>query len=144
MNWPLAVVFGALGGALVELINTWGNLTAWQSARREALRSRKRSLPSIGLYIDPLPDALVALTRVLLGGLAGFLFHSQVTGIVAAVAVGAAGPALLRQLGTASSVREALQRGVTSDEPAQATDTASENTGTSRESREDARQEAAE
>ncbi|MEU2036693.1 hypothetical protein [Nocardia amamiensis] len=109
MDWRLAVMFGAAGGAIVEIISLWGNLATWQQARKVA-RQRRRRLPSWKLYFDPWPDALVALTRLFLGALAGLVFHGQVTGETAAIAVGAAAPALLRQLGTMRNVRDIVQQ----------------------------------
>ncbi|WP_113698596.1 hypothetical protein [Nonomuraea lactucae] len=110
MHWQQAVLLGATGGLVVEIIAVWANLTAWQRDRhRIRANSRKRALPPLTRYIDPPADALVALTRLLMGAGAGWLMHDQVTGPMAAIAVGAAAPALLRQLGTARTVQEALQ-----------------------------------
>jgi hypothetical protein len=104
MNWLIAVGLGACGGAIVEGISAWGNVIAWQKARHQALASARPKLPSLTRYIDPVADGLVALTRLILGALAALLFHAQVTGSVAIIAVGASAPALLRQLGTARSI----------------------------------------
>jgi hypothetical protein len=120
VDWLTATALGASGGAIVEVISLWGNLTAWQKARRDALNSKKRSLPSLTTYMDPLPDTLVALTRFLLGALAGLMFHSQVTGTMAAIAVGASAPALLRQLGTARNIHETVHNEESVDSSSQA------------------------
>jgi hypothetical protein len=109
MGWLAAMGLGALGGAVVELIEVWGKVTDWQKARRDAMGSGRRPLPALSEHIDPFPDILVAMTRLLLGAVAGFLFHPQVTGIAAAIAVGASAPALLRQLGATSPVQGAVQ-----------------------------------
>jgi hypothetical protein len=106
--WWSVVLFGAAGGAIVEVVNLWGDLAAWQQARRDARRHRKRRLPSWTLYFDPWPDALVACTRLLLGALAALVFRSEITGQLVAVAVGASAPALLGQLGAARSIRGAV------------------------------------
>lgn len=106
MGWQLAVAYGAVGGGLVEIVVVFGCLVDWQEARRRVRRARRRRrTPALTEYMDPVADSLVAATRIFLGGLAGWVFHSQVTGAAAAVAVGAAAPALLRQLATARTLR---------------------------------------
>lgn len=64
----------------------YGRIATWQAARHRALsKDRKRDqLPPLSKYIDAPSDAL------------------------AAVAVGASAPALLRQLGSAKSLQAAL------------------------------------
>lgn len=99
MKCPDAVMLGVAGGAIVQLIALWGSMTTWQKDRHDLLMDGIRPLPSLTSYIDPLADTLVALTRLCMGALAGLMFHDQITGITAAIAVGASGPALLAQLG---------------------------------------------
>lgn len=106
MNWPVALAFGAVGGAIVEVVTLWANLAAWQQHRRRARRNGQL-MPRWTMYFDPGPDVLVAATRLSLGAVAGLLFHAQVTGQMAMIAVGASAPALLRQLGAARTGREA-------------------------------------
>ena len=65
-------------------------------------------LPSLSRYIDPVPDAAVAVTRALLGCAAGWLLHDEITGAYAALAVGASAPALLAGLGKATTPAEAI------------------------------------
>jgi hypothetical protein len=105
MDWPAATALGMAGGAIVAVIATWGNLTAWQLARHDA-RSHGAASPDLNKYIDPAADTLVALTRLVLGGLAGLLLHVQVSGTLGAITVGAAAPALLGQLGATAGVQE--------------------------------------
>ncbi|WP_406352095.1 hypothetical protein [Streptomyces sp. NBC_00658] len=111
MDWPTAMVCGAIGGCLIEAIVFYGRVSEWRTARHEArARARRRKrLPSLREHVDLPADSLVALTRLALGGIAGGLFHSQVIGMMAAVAVGASAPALLQQLGATRQVQEALQ-----------------------------------
>ncbi|MFJ9004090.1 hypothetical protein [Streptomyces canus] len=111
MDWPTAIMCGALGGCVIEAIAFYGNVSAWQAERRELLaRPREdRPLPTLRARIDIPADSLVLLTRLALGALAGALFHSQVIGMTAAVAVGASAPGLLRQLGTTRTVQEAVR-----------------------------------
>ncbi|MFI6045325.1 hypothetical protein ACIA8C_27095 [Nocardia sp. NPDC051321] len=68
--------------------------------------ARRKVLPSWNRYFDPVPDAAAATVRLLLGAVAGGLFHGQVSTALAAVAVGASAPTLLGQLGAARSVGE--------------------------------------
>src|SRR5690349_2283081 len=99
------MVFGGIGGAVVEIIALWGRLNAWQAARSSVRRGGAGNVPSFSTFVDPLPDVAVALTRVALGALAGLIFHDQIAGATVAVAAGAAGPALLAQFGTVASFR---------------------------------------
>jgi hypothetical protein len=109
MDWSTAMACGAAGGLVVELVVVFGSLTDWQAARRRVRRVRRqRRMPSLTDYLDPLADSLVAVTRVLLGAVAGVAFHTQVTGAAAAIAVGAAAPALLGQLATVRTLRDAV------------------------------------
>ncbi|MYR89214.1 hypothetical protein GTY41_30965 [Streptomyces sp. SID685] len=87
---------------------TFGRLHAWQQARHTA-RSAVRRLPRIEEFIDPLADSLAALFRLALDGAAAWLLHDEITGVYAAVTVGASAPALLAQLGRATTAAEALQ-----------------------------------
>ncbi|MFD7539237.1 hypothetical protein [Streptomyces sp. NPDC059819] len=87
---------------------TFGRLKAWQQARHAA-RATAAPLPPLAMFVDPLADSLSALFRVLLGGAAGWLLHAQVTGVYAAVTVGASAPALLAQVGRAATPAEALR-----------------------------------
>lgn len=103
MDWQTAVLLGAAGGLIVELVSRSGDLITWQQDRRVAM-AKGKPLAGLRAYIDPLPDVLVAFTRLGLGAVAGALLHTQVTGALAAVAVGAAAPALLRQIGTTKFV----------------------------------------
>ncbi|MFE3852777.1 hypothetical protein ACFXPN_16755 [Streptomyces griseorubiginosus] len=121
MDWPTAIMCGALGGCVIEAIAFYGNVSAWQAERRELLAGPRedRPLPTLRARIDIPADSLVFLTRLALGALAGALFHSQVIGMTAAVAVGASAPGLLRQLGATRLVQEAVRE----PEPAQETAT---------------------
>lgn len=105
MDWRVAVLAGAVGGAVVEWVAFLADLNAFRQARKDA-RGRRRKLPSWRQYFDPWPDVAAGLTRMALGAVGGGLLHSQVTTALAAVAVGAAAPALFGQFGAARSMRE--------------------------------------
>src|ERR1700759_5358064 len=92
--------YGAIGGVIVEAVVSSNRLLAWNAARHQALE-RRPATPAreMSAYVDPLPDVAAGLTRILLGAVAGLLFHSQVTGAYAAIAVGCSAPAVLRLLG---------------------------------------------
>ncbi|MEV6303235.1 hypothetical protein AB0M02_27750 [Actinoplanes sp. NPDC051861] len=98
MDWGVAAALGMIGGGVVEVVAVWGNLAAWQKARHAA-RLRGRRLPAVTRYIDPAADTLVAITRLGLGAAAAVILHSQISGALTAIAVGASAPALLAQLG---------------------------------------------
>jgi hypothetical protein len=112
VDLAVASALGCAGGAVAELVVLWGNLTAWQKARRDVLKKVANSrrgarvliLPQWKAYIDPVPDTLVCITRLALGVVAGLAFHSQITGAMAAITVGASAPTLLSQFGAATRV----------------------------------------
>ncbi|MFF8772937.1 hypothetical protein [Kitasatospora sp. NPDC015120] len=106
LTWIEAVASGAGGGLIAEAVVTYGRLHSWQQARHTA-RAAAAPLPPLGRFVDPLADTLAALARVALGGAAGWLLHTEVTGVYAAVTVGASAPALLAQIGRATTPAEA-------------------------------------
>lgn len=108
LTWIEAVASGAVGGLIAEAAVTYGRLRSWQGARHTA-RASETQLPPLGRFVDPLADSLAALMRVALGGAAGWLLHTEVTGIYAAVTVGASAPALLAQIGRATTPAETLR-----------------------------------
>jgi hypothetical protein len=105
LSWYAAAVYGAAGGLVVEAVFTWRRLHAWQHARHAAAGTTER--PCLSQFIDPAPDLTVALTRAALGAIAGLLLRSEVTGVYAALTVGASAPALLAGLGKATTIAEA-------------------------------------
>ncbi|WP_330309863.1 MULTISPECIES: hypothetical protein [unclassified Streptomyces] len=110
MQWTTSITCGALGGLVVEIVVFYGRIATWQAARHRALSKDKTrdQLPPLGKYIDAPSDALAAFTRLSLGAGAGWIFSPQLTGVFAAVAVGASAPALLRQLGSAKTIQAAI------------------------------------
>ncbi|MFD0374567.1 hypothetical protein [Streptomyces sp. NPDC127112] len=118
LTWIEVTACGAGGGLIAEAVVTFGRLHAWQQARHAA-RASTSPLPAFGAFVDPLADSLSALFRVALGGAAAWLLHAEVTGVYAAVTVGASAPALLAQVGRASTAADAL-RGPGSEEPGEA------------------------
>jgi len=100
----IAIALGAAGGAIAEAADRWGDLADWQRARHAA-RLNQEALPALTKYIDPVADALVALSRLAMGAFVGWLLHGEVSGVSAAIAVGATAPALLAQVGAARGTR---------------------------------------
>ena len=115
LTWIEAAACGAGGGLIAEAVVTYGRLNAWQQARHSA-RAAAEPLPRIGAFVDPLADSLTALLRVVLGCAAGWLLHAEVSGMYAAVTVGASAPALLAQVGRAASRADVLRAGSGGDE----------------------------
>jgi hypothetical protein len=104
MDVGIAIALGAAGGAIAEAVDRWADLADWQRARHAARLSQEVP-PALTRYIDPLADGLVALTRLAMGAAVGWLFHSEISGVSAAIAVGATAPALLAQVGAARGTR---------------------------------------
>lgn len=102
MDWLLAMTYGAIGGAVVEAVVSSDRVLAWNAARHQALAHTPATpVPTLTAYLDPISDVAAGVTRIMLGAVAGWLFHAQVTGAYAAIAVGCAAPTVLRQLGSA-------------------------------------------
>ena len=112
MEWFVAACLGAVGGAVVQLIALYVAVGTWQEARRQAKQNHETELPPLSRYIDPQADTAVTLTRLVLGALAGTIFHSQIIGVAAAITVGASAPAVLQQLGNFRVVEDAIQQRV--------------------------------
>lgn len=119
MYWTLSVACGALGGVVVEALILFKHLSSWQAARHQALQKGKE-LPHLRVFVDPPADIAAGLTRIALGALAGWLFHWEVTGVYAAVAVGAAAPGILTQLGSAHKLQDITQQDTPMAPPPQA------------------------
>ena len=103
LSLSLAAGYGALGGLVTEALFVWQQLRAWQEARHRAA-SEKKTRPAFASFVDPFPDVLVAVSRAALGCVAGLLLRPEVSGIYAALVVGASAPALLASLGQATTV----------------------------------------
>ncbi|MFK0256276.1 hypothetical protein [Streptomyces sp. NPDC090445] len=110
LTWIEATACGAGGGLIAEAIVTFGRLNAWQQARHAARAAGATgdALPALDVFVDPLADSLAALFRLALGAAAGWLLHGEVTGVYAAVTVGASAPALLAQFGRATTAAGAV------------------------------------
>jgi hypothetical protein len=106
-----AMLLGASGGVLVLMIFWHGCVTRWREARRQSRQKQEEDIPRLSMFVDIWPDVLAGVTQVVLGAAAGAVFHQQVIGVAAAIAVGAAAPALLQQLGNSRTVSEAVQGG---------------------------------
>jgi hypothetical protein len=111
MDGLAVAVLGACGGAIVQLIDLAASAKAWQRARHKALIKRNMPMPKLAEYVDVAADSLVFVTRLALGAVAGFVFHGQIIGATAAVAVGASAPALLKQLGALHALSEQTGEG---------------------------------
>lgn len=109
VDWFHGAAYGAVGGTLIEALVFNGRVLAWQAARRRAREAKRRKLPALRAYVDPAADLAAAMSRLLLGALVGWLLHSQITGLYAAVAAGASAPALLRQLGSYRGVQDIVR-----------------------------------
>jgi hypothetical protein len=97
--WQAAACSGAGGGLIVSAVAFFTDVLAWQEERHKCRRARVPDLPGITQFMDPSADLLALFTRILLGSTAGYVFHDEVIGNTAAIAVGAAAPALLTQFG---------------------------------------------
>lgn len=109
MDLLTATLLGASGGLLVLLIFWHGCVSRWREARRQSRQQNGTDSPPLGKYVDVPADVLAGVTQIALGAAAGAIFHQQVVGFAAAIAVGAAAPALLQQLGSSRNIREAVQ-----------------------------------
>lgn len=109
MDLYTAMSLGAAGGALVEVIAVFARLNAWQDERQQKRQRGNAKLPPLSRFVDLPVLAAVATTRILLGAMAAGIFHDQLVGVAATIAVGASGPAIIQQLGTFKNARQAIQ-----------------------------------
>jgi hypothetical protein len=111
MSWWQYAILGAGGGALVEALSLFTSITVWQNARRRTTGELKEVLPSWRSYVDVPVHIWQLLTRMFLGAVAAALFGvtGQISGAFAAVAFGAAAPAVLAQLGSIPPVAGAIR-----------------------------------
>ncbi len=104
-----AIYYGAAGGLITEAVDVWQRLRSWRQARQAALIGRK-PLPGLApRFIDPAPD--LCRSRSPRSGsaiCASWLLHTEITGMYAALAVGASAPALLAGLGKATAPAQAI------------------------------------
>jgi hypothetical protein len=127
MDLGEAALFGAVGGALVSAAFTYTDLIAWQKLRLEARRAHKRPI-SVGHFFDPIVNILVLITRIAFGAVAGLIFHAQVTGASAAIAIGVAAPLVVAQIGRLGSVQARVAAPPKRDESGQDTESSEMNT----------------
>ncbi len=113
LSMSAAAAYGALGGLIIAVLEVWQDLRTWQLARHQAAREKKPR-PAFDGFTDPV-DLLVAVTRAALGCVAGLLLRSEVSGISAALIVGASAPALLATLGRAMTVADVFRAEGASD-----------------------------
>jgi hypothetical protein len=118
LSLSAAIGYGTVGGLITEAIVMLRWLEAWRQARHAALTSRRKR-PAVTRYIDPVADLAVAVSRAGLGAVAGWLLHGELTGVYAAVMVGASAPAVLATLGKATTPADAFAGGQ-ADGPASA------------------------
>jgi hypothetical protein len=112
VDWLAVTLLGACGGAIPSLLDITNSINSWKDGRNWAHRRPGTKPPKLTPnYIDPPADSLSLATRVLLGALAGLAFRNQIEGVPAALAAGAAAPALLRQLGSLRKPDNAPQVG---------------------------------
>jgi hypothetical protein len=99
------VSLGACGAVAVQAVTFYYLVQAWQQARDRERAAGKSPLPKFATVLDPPAFMLTLITRLVLGAAAGAVFHAEVNGPYAALAVGASAPMLLRQLGGLRTVR---------------------------------------
>jgi hypothetical protein len=114
LSLSAAAGYGATGGLVTEALFAWRRLRDWQDARHQAV-SEKKPRPAFASFVDPLPDSLVAATRAFLGCIAGLLLRPEVSGIYAALIVGASAPSLLASLGKATTLTGVFRAGEASE-----------------------------
>jgi hypothetical protein len=111
--WWQFAMFGACGGALVEVLAVFKWLAVWQSARRTSTGRVRGKPPKLRTYIDVPVHAWLAVFRTVLGAGCAALFGAggQINGPYVAVALGFAAPSVLAQLGSIPQVAAAIRGG---------------------------------
>lgn len=103
LPWADALGYGAAGGLVIEVVVTWGRLHSWQQARYAATEADKPR-PPVTKFIELTPGIAVGITRAFLGCAAAALLRAELSGVYAALTVGASAPAVLASLGRVVSV----------------------------------------
>jgi len=110
MHWWQYLLLGSGGGVIVEVLEVFRWVAAWQDARRNASGTLRQKPPELRRYVDLPAHAIMLPARAALGAVAAVLFGltHQVTGPVGALAFGCAAPVLLARLGQLPQVSKAL------------------------------------
>jgi hypothetical protein len=119
MDWWQYALLGGLGGAIVEVLELFRWVSAWQAARRDTRGLVRREPPAIRVYVDLPAHLCMLMLRVLLGCCSAAIFAAagQLKGGYVAVALGFCGPALLWKLGQIPQINEAIAGSPTHSEP---------------------------
>jgi hypothetical protein len=121
MEWWQFALLGAGGGALMEVLSIFNSLITWQGARRTPKGKVRKNRVSMKEYVDWPSHICLMPIRAFLGAVASWIFggSGQITGLVAAVALGYAAPSVLTQLGALPQVRSLVvgDEHAESDEP---------------------------
>src|SRR5690348_5007163 len=64
VNWLTIICLGAAGGAIVTVVGFCADVFSWQQTRRTAHLKRDQELPTLRAYVDPWPDFVALLTRI--------------------------------------------------------------------------------
>lgn len=99
-----AAALGALGGAAVQITESFARLVDFQHARMRAL-NRGKQPPAWRKHFDFAADAAVLVARAIIGAGVTLLLRGQFTGALTALITGASGPLLLAQWGQTAEQR---------------------------------------
>ena len=118
MQWWQYALLGGLGGAIVEILELFRWVSAWQEGRRDARGLVLQDPPRIGLYVDVRAHLCMLILRFLLGCCSAAIFAAagQLRGGYVAVALGFCGPALLWKLGQIPQVSQVVAGSTNPDE----------------------------
>jgi hypothetical protein len=110
MHWWQYALLGGLGGGVVEVLELFRWISAWQVARRDTRGLVLADPPHLSLYVDVPAHLCMLILRVLLGCCSAAIFAAtgQLKGGYVAVALGFCGPALLWKLGQIPQVHQAF------------------------------------
>lgn len=113
MSWWQSMLLGAAGGAVVEVLAIFQAIALWGSERRTPTGRVRSDPPPLRQFVDLPVHAWLLPLRLGLGGGAATLFVAtgQITGVVAAVALGYAAPTVLAQLGQFPQVKALVESG---------------------------------
>ncbi|WP_019065459.1 hypothetical protein [Streptomyces prunicolor] len=110
-GWQFAM-YGACGGAVVEVLSLLHWVSQWQEARRTPVGRLKKNAPTWSTYVDWKVHTALIILRGGLGAGTATLFGitGQISGAYVAVALGFAAPSVLSQLGGIPQIAAALNR----------------------------------
>lgn len=119
MPWWHFALLGAAGGVIVEVLEIFRWVKAWQDNRRSSDGTVQDKPPELTRYLDIPAHCIMLPARASLGAVAAIVFGltGQVTGPYGALAFGCVAPVVLARVGLIPQVANAINAAPGPPEP---------------------------